>query len=57
MHGVIRIYSLTETAQIKQNAEAMRPSPIKCGTFGATTLEDRNLATGIVLQLKNMYIF
>jgi len=51
-HGLIRIYSLASSSGssdnkiLHQNSEAMRPSPIKCGTFGATTLEDRNLATG-----------
>ena len=57
-HGIIRIYSLTSSSKIKQNAEAMRPSPIKCGTFGATTLEDRNLGTivNIVDLLTSLFI-
>ena len=45
-HGMIRIYSMTATANLKLNSEVKRPDPIKCGTFGATSLEDRYLATG-----------
>lgn len=45
-HGMIQIYSVTSSAKLSLNCEVKRPDPIKCGTFGATTLEDRYLATG-----------
>lgn len=45
-HGVIQVYSVTSQATLDKNSEVKRPDPIKCGTFGATSLEDRNLATG-----------
>jgi len=45
-HGVIQVYSMTSTASLKLNQEVKRPDPIKCGTFGATSFEDRYLATG-----------
>ena len=45
-HGLIQIHSLTSEAKIEKNVETQRPDPIKCGTFGATSFEDRTLATG-----------
>lgn len=40
-HGTIQIYSLTKDAKLNLNSQVQRPDPIKCGTFGATSLEDR----------------
>jgi len=45
-HGTIQIYSLTKDAKLDLNSQVKRPDPIKCGTFGATSLENRHLATG-----------
>lgn len=43
--GLIQVYSLQE-GDIQLEAEVERPKPFKCGTFGATTLAERHLATG-----------
>ena len=40
-HGVIQIHSLTKDAQLNLNAQVKRPDPIKCGTFGFTSFENR----------------
>merc|ERR1719510_1619806 len=45
-NGMIRIYSVTADAKLSLNSDVKRPDPIKCGTFGATSFEDRYLATG-----------
>ena len=45
--GVLRVYSLdVEKKGVKQLSEVTTEHPIKCGTFGAATLEERHLATG-----------
>ncbi|GAA6101635.1 dynein axonemal assembly factor 10 [Tachysurus ichikawai] len=43
--GVLQIYEL-EHGKLKQVKEMENPKPIKCGTFGATSLQQRHLATG-----------
>jgi WD40 repeat protein len=43
---MIRIYSVTANSTLSLSSDAQRPDPIKCGTFGASSLEDRHLATG-----------
>ena len=45
--GALRVYTMDmEKKGVRQMAEQLTEHPIKCGTFGATTLEDRHLATG-----------
>ncbi len=45
-HGLMRIYAMDSANSIRMETEAERPDPIKCATFGASSLEDRHLATG-----------
>ena len=46
-NGVLRVYTLDlEKKGIKMVTEGSTEHPIKCGSFGATTLEERHLATG-----------
>ncbi len=45
-HGVIRIYSLSGQAKLNVTTEVKRPDPLKTGNFGASSFQDRNLATG-----------
>lgn len=45
-HGFLRVYSMASASSIKLLADTQRPDPIKCGTFGASSLEDRHLTTG-----------
>lgn len=45
--GVLRVYTLDlEKKGLKLLSERSTEHPIKSGTFGATTLEERHLATG-----------
>jgi hypothetical protein len=45
--GALRVYTLdVEHKGVRQLAEHTIENPIKCGTFGATSLEERHLATG-----------
>jgi hypothetical protein len=45
--GALRVYSLdVEHKGLKMLAEQSTEQPLKCGTFGAATLEERHLATG-----------
>ncbi len=43
--GVIGTYKMTSKELIKEG-EAVTKSAVRCGTFGATTLQERHLATG-----------
>ena len=43
--GLMQIYQLT-SGSIELQAEVERPKAFKCGTFGATTLADRHIASG-----------
>jgi len=43
--GLIQVYSLTG-GDIELQTEVERKSPFKCGSFGASTLAERHLATG-----------
>ncbi|NXF19360.1 WDR92 protein, partial [Rhodinocichla rosea] len=43
--GVIQLYEL-HGARLEVLREIEKPKPIKCGTFGATSLQQRYLATG-----------
>ena len=44
--GVLQVYAMSPKELQKQGMPATRPKAIKCGTFGASSLEDRHLATG-----------
>lgn len=44
-YGVIHVYEL-DGADVKLQKSLEREKSFKCGTFGATTLQDRHLATG-----------
>ncbi|KAJ1620652.1 WD40-repeat-containing domain protein [Pavlovales sp. CCMP2436] len=43
--GLIQIYNLSR-GEFSLLHEAEKPSPLKCGTFGASSLAERRLATG-----------
>jgi len=43
--GLIHVYSLT-AGDIELQAELERPKAFKCGTFGASSIAERHLATG-----------
>lgn len=43
--GALTIYGLNQ-GELKTHAVHEKPQGIKCGTFGASALEDRHLATG-----------
>lgn len=43
--GAIQIYEMSPT-ELKLTKEVEKPQAIKCGTFGASSLVDRHLATG-----------
>lgn len=43
--GVMQIYEI-QHGEAKLVKEVEKPHPIKCGTFGATTLQQRHIATG-----------
>ncbi|KAM3567719.1 hypothetical protein VYU27_010140, partial [Nannochloropsis oceanica] len=43
--GILEIYALSG-GELKKTAEAEHKHSFKCSTFGASTLEERNLATG-----------
>lgn len=43
--GVVQVYSMSPK-ELKKLGQGERPKAIKCGTFGATSLEERHLATG-----------
>lgn len=43
--GALRVYEL-DVGEAKVIHEAEKPEGLKCGTFGASALEDRHLATG-----------
>ncbi len=46
-NGVLRVYTLDlEKKGLKLLSERSVEHPIKCGTFGAASLEERHLATG-----------
>eukprot|EP00967_Tisochrysis_lutea_P148367 scaffold283354_cov23-Tisochrysis_lutea.AAC.1 len=45
MHSALQIYEL-DGAELKLSKEVEKPSSFKCGTFGASSLLDRRLATG-----------
>jgi WD repeat-containing protein 92 len=57
--GALQIYQLTK-GDMEMTLEAKRPSGIKCGTFGASSYEERHLATGdhngklVVYDLENV---
>ena len=45
--GCLQIYSLdTENEGVKLNKELEKKAAFKCGTFGASSLRERHLATG-----------
>ena len=43
--GLLQVYSM-ESKELKKITQVTRPKALKCGTFGAASLEDRHLATG-----------
>lgn len=43
--GIIQIYEITN-GELKLVKDIERPNPLKCGTFRASSLRDRHLATG-----------
>ena len=43
--GAFKVYEL-DHGDFKVIAESEKPKGLKCGTFGASTLEDRHFATG-----------
>ncbi|XP_042238731.1 dynein axonemal assembly factor 10-like isoform X1 [Homarus americanus] len=43
--GALQVYEMTE-GDLKLLHDVERPKALKCGTFGASTLEDRHLAIG-----------
>lgn len=43
--GVIAVYEM-ELGELKLVSQVEKPKGFKCGTFGASSLEDRHLATG-----------
>ena len=55
-HGTIQIYSMTKDAKLNLSTQVKRPDPIKCGTFGATSLEDRYLSKNFLVHHKYSYL-
>ena len=46
-HGVLRVYEVSEQGQLQPGGQDVeRKHPFKCLTFGASSLENRNPATG-----------
>eukprot|EP00048_Salpingoeca_helianthica_P000847 m.44355 g.44355 ORF g.44355 m.44355 type:complete len:357 (-) comp10902_c0_seq1:169-1239(-) len=43
--GALEIYSLSK-GELKKQSEVEKPSGFKCGTFGASSMQTRHLATG-----------
>ena len=56
-HGTIQIYSMTKDAKLNLSTQVKRPDPIKCGTFGATSLEDRYVSKNFLVQHKKICMY
>lgn len=55
--GIIQTYALSK-GKVEKVAEFMKGCPFKCGTFGASSLRNRHLATGDFKgRLQIWYVF
>lgn len=52
--GIIQIYEIS-SGKLKLVKDIERSQPIKCGTFKASSLKDRYLATGDFQVLRNIF--